>query len=578
MKKRSYKSLLALLGSLFFHVALLAFISFGGEESPSEVEEMSIQLSDEIFQSLDQNQKNTLAAQKTVTEFNPLDAEKAASQAFEQPKIAALDLSNAAAYAIAQPERHNSIEQKETLSPIGNEVVTSAKTKQFNNVSTIDEKLSVRDVAMQERQNGEVFTDTDIAKILVPKQVSINEGEQSPKALSSDNQNQILTSNSAQLKTTTRSSLLLSQNKITAIAQTQATPVQKQSKTTLTLRTLESQTMRISNGSNQNTINKVTLASHQQSEKDKAASLKPQNKTLSAKSQSAQQPAPIKAQDENDFYKSIELPENIRILENETKKIVLTQGDIKTLSGDTGKGLLTTKSAGSLSNVKRDGVVKQNKADVLEDQRNILVLSLEQGSIGQQVSPKQLNAERIKALQSVKITTKILNDISQDITSEAKKEIEIPTLSTISEKQNLSAQSGKSIKPQDSQDKLETLEEQSPDDEQSYEASKKRIDIDPVQLAVNQFMGDLYRALTAAQFYPEEAKEQELEGRVIVRFTVKSNGQVENLEIIQSSGHDVLDKAALETINKASPFAALPDQLNRKKLTFSLPINFAKKE
>jgi protein TonB len=48
--------------------------------------------------------------------------------------------------------------------------------------------------------------------------------------------------------------------------------------------------------------------------------------------------------------------------------------------------------------------------------------------------------------------------------------------------------------------------------------------------------------------YPEAARRRGYEGRVILRVRVKEDGRVADLEVVRSSGHRVLDRAALQAV------------------------------
>jgi protein TonB len=54
--------------------------------------------------------------------------------------------------------------------------------------------------------------------------------------------------------------------------------------------------------------------------------------------------------------------------------------------------------------------------------------------------------------------------------------------------------------------------------------------------------------------YPPEARRREWGGRVVVAFTLFADGTIADLVVRQSSGHPVLDAAALEAIRRAAPF------------------------
>ena len=45
--------------------------------------------------------------------------------------------------------------------------------------------------------------------------------------------------------------------------------------------------------------------------------------------------------------------------------------------------------------------------------------------------------------------------------------------------------------------------------------------------------------------------------------SIKSDGEVEKVEINRSSGHKVLDEAALRIVKLAAPFAPFPEDIRR---------------
>ena len=63
----------------------------------------------------------------------------------------------------------------------------------------------------------------------------------------------------------------------------------------------------------------------------------------------------------------------------------------------------------------------------------------------------------------------------------------------------------------------------------------------------------LYTAIERAKNYPRFARERGIEGTVLVRFRVLPNGEIEKVDIIQSSGSDILDTASVRTVYRAAP-------------------------
>ena len=58
--------------------------------------------------------------------------------------------------------------------------------------------------------------------------------------------------------------------------------------------------------------------------------------------------------------------------------------------------------------------------------------------------------------------------------------------------------------------------------------------------------------------YPEEARRRNLHGQLVATVAVRNDGTVERIDIIQPSGHPLLDDAAVRTIRLGEPYAPLP--------------------
>lgn len=58
--------------------------------------------------------------------------------------------------------------------------------------------------------------------------------------------------------------------------------------------------------------------------------------------------------------------------------------------------------------------------------------------------------------------------------------------------------------------------------------------------------------------YPDEARRQELFGQLVLTVGLNRDGSVKSIDIIQPSGHKVLDDAAIRVVNLSAPFNPLP--------------------
>ncbi len=83
----------------------------------------------------------------------------------------------------------------------------------------------------------------------------------------------------------------------------------------------------------------------------------------------------------------------------------------------------------------------------------------------------------------------------------------------------------------------------------------------------------LLHRIEALKRYPASARLDRLEGRVIVRIVIEEDGQIASVAIAKSSGHDVLDQAALETLREASPIA-LTRPLEKSPVTIQIPLSY----
>lgn len=74
--------------------------------------------------------------------------------------------------------------------------------------------------------------------------------------------------------------------------------------------------------------------------------------------------------------------------------------------------------------------------------------------------------------------------------------------------------------------------------------------------------------------YPLMARKAGKEGTVVIEFSINSQGEMLSSRIINSCGTTALDKAALKALQRASPFAKLPENISSPH-RFRLQINFS---
>ena len=91
---------------------------------------------------------------------------------------------------------------------------------------------------------------------------------------------------------------------------------------------------------------------------------------------------------------------------------------------------------------------------------------------------------------------------------------------------------------------------------------------------IHDLLALIRKKIENAKMYPHWAREAGYEGITKIRFAILSDGQLGRVSIIDSSGYDILDNAAITAIEKSAPFPALPNSLKRDILEIELPIAF----
>ena len=64
--------------------------------------------------------------------------------------------------------------------------------------------------------------------------------------------------------------------------------------------------------------------------------------------------------------------------------------------------------------------------------------------------------------------------------------------------------------------------------------------------------------------YPEAARRRNIEGSLVLSVDVLPDGSVGSIRVLRSSGHAVLDEAAVRIVRLSAPFAALPEEITEQ--------------
>ena len=95
----------------------------------------------------------------------------------------------------------------------------------------------------------------------------------------------------------------------------------------------------------------------------------------------------------------------------------------------------------------------------------------------------------------------------------------------------------------------------------------------PVRPDYGWLNGMLIGRVRERQEYPALARLHGVEGRVQVRIVIRKNGELGEVSIVRSSGHPVLDEAALKTVRDVFPLP-LEKPLDAPQLVRVIPISY----
>lgn len=84
----------------------------------------------------------------------------------------------------------------------------------------------------------------------------------------------------------------------------------------------------------------------------------------------------------------------------------------------------------------------------------------------------------------------------------------------------------------------------------------------------------LWKRVAEFKQYPSSARLNGLEGKVVLKAVIRADGQLVEVTVQKSSGHAVLDAAAIETVKLATPLA-MTQPLKRAEIVVSLPIVYS---
>ncbi len=89
-----------------------------------------------------------------------------------------------------------------------------------------------------------------------------------------------------------------------------------------------------------------------------------------------------------------------------------------------------------------------------------------------------------------------------------------------------------------------------------------------------RYLYELRTLIEGRKIYPRFARSLRETGRVMVRFQVLRDGQIEGIELASGSSFQRLNQAAIELIKGIGKYRPIPGELVADKLTLELPIEY----
>ena len=111
-------------------------------------------------------------------------------------------------------------------------------------------------------------------------------------------------------------------------------------------------------------------------------------------------------------------------------------------------------------------------------------------------------------------------------------------------------------------------------DGSSGQPAKRRLSRSQLRGIAKGYYRSLNILMKQKRVYPRSARRLKLEGTVLVEMVINREGEIIKVKIARSSGHELLDKAAIAQVQKLRRVPKIPRELNRPSMTFKIPFDY----
>lgn len=92
---------------------------------------------------------------------------------------------------------------------------------------------------------------------------------------------------------------------------------------------------------------------------------------------------------------------------------------------------------------------------------------------------------------------------------------------------------------------------------------------------LQRFADAVRRRVESKKRYPLAAQRAGISGEVSVRLTISRDGSLEGVLIAETSGYEILDKAAIGSVNRATPFPPIPEESGKDRIHLTIQLLFS---
>lgn len=101
---------------------------------------------------------------------------------------------------------------------------------------------------------------------------------------------------------------------------------------------------------------------------------------------------------------------------------------------------------------------------------------------------------------------------------------------------------------------------------QNAEDDGEAISLNTKETRYASYFARIKRQIELVWDYPYDAQRKGITGKLTLRFQISRDGNLMNVKLINSSGHNILDEAALQAVKSAAPYYPFPVTIDRETL------------